>query len=90
MTRIKAETTSPIRTQMPTGFVLIGDKTKVTWGPGLRDRERPVADKRSGWGGANDRCFNVAWSRNKGRNWTRVWLGRGLWRVDRIDSGGTW
>lgn len=79
---ITARSTSPILLQMPTGEI-VSDSAKVTWGPGLRPRDPDYINP-------NDRCFNVAWSRDRGRNWTRVWIGRGKWRIDRIDTGGTW
>lgn len=86
---VSARSTSPIVLQMPTGEI-ISNSAKVTWGPGLRSREREMS--KWGWNewGGDDRCFNVAWTRDRGRNWTRVWIGRGKWRIDRTDTGGTW
>jgi hypothetical protein len=77
-------TTAPVRFQMPAGRVDLTPKVRINFGPGLRPRS---AD----WPNPNDRCFNIAVTRDQGQHWRRIWLGRGLWRVDPpVETGGTY
>lgn len=75
--------TPPVRFQMPDGRVDVTPNVRIMFGPGLRPRDPRYVNP-------NDRCFAVAVTTDRGRHWRKFWLGRKLWRIDHIDSKGTY